>query len=73
MAAPLRISLGFHASPPVALRVSQEELDRLRGALESGGWHDLQAEEGRMKLNLGHVLWVREDADDTRVGFGLGA
>jgi hypothetical protein len=68
-----RISLGFHASPPVALRVSEEELGRLRDVLESGGWHEIASEDGRIKVNLAHVLWLREDTDETRVGFGLGA
>ena len=37
-----RISIGFQASPPIALRVAQEELDRLTSALGGEGWHDLQ-------------------------------
>ena len=48
---PQRISIGFQASPPLALRVS--------------------AEDGSVKLNLAHVLWVRTENDEHRVGFGL--
>jgi hypothetical protein len=67
-----RISIGFHASPPVALRVSDEELTKLQGALGTEGWHEVSAEDGTLKLSLQHVLWVKTDKDENRVGFGLG-
>jgi len=57
-----RISIGFHASPPLATRVSDAELDRLRGAL---------GEDGSIRLNLQHVLWLRVEKDEQRVGFGI--
>lgn len=66
-----RISIGFHASPPLALRVTDEELSKLRGALGSDGWHDVAAEDGTVTLALTHVLFVRVDKDEQRVGFGL--
>jgi hypothetical protein len=68
-----RISIGFQASPPIALRVSQEELDKLRNALGGEGWHDLEGEDGTLKLSLEHVLWVRVERDESRVGFGIGS
>jgi hypothetical protein len=71
MASSQRISIGFQASPPIALRVSQEELDRLNGALGGEGWHDVQGDDGTLKLSLQHVLWVRVERDESRVGFGL--
>jgi hypothetical protein len=67
-----RISIGFQASPPLALRVSDEELSRLNDALGSDGWHEITAEDGRVKMNLEHVLWVRTESDEHRVGFGIG-
>ena len=67
-----RISIGFQASPPIALRVSQEELDRLNGALGGDGRHDLTGEDGTLKLSRQHVLWVRVERDESRVGFGIG-
>ena len=66
-----RISIGFQASPPIALRVSQEELDKLDGALGGEGWHVLEGEDGTLKLSLPNVLWVRVEKDEQRVGFGL--
>ena len=66
-----RISIGFQASPPLALRVSDEELARLDSALGSEGWHEITAEDGKVKLNLEHVLWVRTESDEHRVGFGI--
>jgi hypothetical protein len=67
-----RISIGFQASPPLATRVSDEELSRLQSALGSEGWHDVEAEDGSIRLNLAHVLWLRVEKDEQRVGFGVG-
>ncbi|WP_354699533.1 hypothetical protein DSM112329_05250 [Paraconexibacter sp. AEG42_29] len=66
-----RISIGFHASPPVALRVSDDELAKLQAAVGTEGWHVVDAEDANIKLNLAHVLWVKIDKDEQRVGFGL--
>ncbi len=70
MASNRHISIGFQASMPIALRVSQEELDKLLGALGSDGWHDVQGDDGAVRLNLANVLWVRADREEHRVGFG---
>jgi len=66
-----RISIGFQASPPLALRVADEELGKLHEALGGDGWYELQAEDGTLGMNLAHVLWVKTDREDQRVGFGL--
>jgi hypothetical protein len=66
-----QISIGFQASPPLALRVTDDELRRLSEALGGDGWHLVEAEDGSVRLNLAHVLWVRTERDDHRVGFGL--
>jgi hypothetical protein len=70
---PQRISIGFQASPPLALRVSEEQLATLNDALGGEGWHEIEADDGSVKLNLAHVLWVRIERDEHRVGFGLAA
>ena len=66
-----RISIGFQASPPVALRVPADELERLEGALGGEGWHELKGEDGTLRMSLEHVLWIRVERDEQRVGFGL--
>ena len=66
-----RISIGFQASPPLALRVSDKELGKLNDALGEKGWHEIQADDGSVRLNLAHVLWVRTENEEHRVGFGI--
>ena len=66
-----RISIGFQASPPLAMRVSDEELTKLNDALGGEGWHDVTGDDGTVRLNLAHVLWLRTERDEHRVGFGL--
>jgi hypothetical protein len=67
-----RISIGFQASPPLAARVAQEELGRLQDALGTAGWHELDAEDGVIKLNLSQVQWLRVEKEEQTVGFGIG-
>ena len=68
---PQRISIGFQASAPLALRVTDEQLDKLNDVLGTEGWHEIEAEDGSVRLNLAHVLWVRTESDEHRVGFGI--
>ena len=66
-----RISIGFHGQA-LAVRVAPEQLSALRAALEqgSGGWHELEAEDGTIALDLSKVVFVQVDAGEQRVGFG---
>jgi hypothetical protein len=66
-----RISIGFHASPPLALRVSDDELKKLQQAVGGDGWHTVASEDGDVTLALAHVLYLRVDKDEHKVGFGL--
>jgi hypothetical protein len=66
-----RISIGFQASPPLALRVTEKELDKLNSALGTEGWHEIEADDGSVRLNLAHVLWVRTESEEHSVGFGI--
>lgn len=63
-------SIGFQASPPLALRVEQSELDKLLAAVGGEGWHDIATSDGSVRLNLEHVLWVRTEKPEPKVGFG---
>lgn len=66
------ISIGIESSPAVALRVSDDELTKLQKALGSDGWHDVEGEDGTLRVNLKSVTWLKVDKDEGRVGFGLG-
>ena len=68
-----QISIGFQASMPLALRVSDDELSKLQKALGGEGWHEIEGEDGSVRLNLAHVLWLRTERDEHRVGFGISA
>jgi hypothetical protein len=68
-----RISIGFQASPPLAARVSDDQLDALQNALGNEGWHDVESDDGAIRLNLAAVLWLRVEKDEQRVGFGIGS
>jgi hypothetical protein len=66
-----RISVGFQGGQTLALRVTEEQLQTLYQALGSGGWHELETEDGPVRLDLGQVVYVRTETDDQRVGFGV--
>lgn len=70
MAEVRRIGIGFQGGQVLALKVSDEQLRALNKALGSGGWHQLESEEGPVRLDLSQVVYVRAEGDELRVGFG---
>lgn len=65
-----RVSVGFQGGQVLALRVTEEQLETLYRALGDGGWHELETEDGPVRIYLGQVVYVRLDEGDQRVGFG---
>lgn len=65
-----RISVGFQGGQVLALRVGEDQLNALYGALPGGGWHQLECEDGPVRLYLGQVVYVRAEDEDSKVGFG---
>jgi hypothetical protein len=65
-----KVTIGFFGGA-LSLRVSSEQLDALLKALPAGGWHDLEAEDGTVRVNLAVVVYVRTDRGQHRVGFGV--
>jgi hypothetical protein len=66
-----RVSVGFQGGQVLALRVSDEQLTALHEALGGGGWHELDTEDGPVRLDLSQVVYVRSESDEQRVGFGV--
>jgi hypothetical protein len=68
-----RITIGFHGQA-LPVRAAGDTVADLLGALRDGrgGWYDLRTDDGSIFLDLGKVEYVRTDAHEQRVGFGLG-
>lgn len=65
-----RISIGFQGGHSLALKVTEAHLKSLYAALGEGGWHELESEDGPVRLYLGQVVYIRAENDEQRVGFG---
>ena len=72
MAEAQRVEIGFEGGQVVSARLRDEPLRELRGALDRGGWHDLQTEDGVLSLDLGKVAFLRIDSGEHKVGFFTG-
>jgi hypothetical protein len=66
-----RVSIGFQGGQVLSLRVTDDQLQTLYRALGDGGWHELESEDGPVRIYLGQVVYVRLDEGDQRVGFGV--
>jgi len=73
MASAQRVSIGFAGNQVLGVKVTEKALEELLQALAGGDWHDLAVEDGTIRLNLSHVVYVRTELDEHRVGFGLGS
>lgn len=67
---PQKVSIGFAGGPVLTARVSAANLKGLRAALREGGWHELEAEDGTVDVDLSKVVYVLVDTEAHRVGFG---
>jgi hypothetical protein len=65
-----RISVGFQGGQVLALRVTEKQLEALSKALGGRGWHELQSEDGLVRIDLSQVVYVRSESEEPRVGFG---
>ncbi len=70
VAASRRISVGFKGGQVLALRVNDEQLKSLNKALGAPGWHEVESDEGPVRLDLAEVTYVSAASEELRVGFG---
>jgi hypothetical protein len=67
-----RAALGFTGGGTVlSLRVSDEELAKLRTALQESkdGWFEVEATDGAVLVDLSQVAYLRVESGEHRVGF----
>ncbi|MGI8512352.1 MAG: hypothetical protein ACR2NH_06950 [Solirubrobacteraceae bacterium] len=67
---PQRVSIGFHGGPVLAVRLTEGSFKDLSKALSGRGWHELETDDGAVRIRLEQVVYVQVDSDDPRVGFG---
>lgn len=65
-----RVSVGFQGGQVLALRVEDVQLKAFYGALGSAGWHEIESDDGTVRVDLGKIVYVSAESDDLRVGFG---
>jgi hypothetical protein len=67
-----QVEIGFPAGGGTRLRLTEEQYDELRRALREGDgerWHEIDAPEATITLDLSKVVFVRLDTEPGRVGF----
>jgi hypothetical protein len=70
MAGIARISIGFKGGQVLAMRVATDQLEALEKALGSTGWHQIQSDDGPVRIDLAQVVYMSSDSQEPRVGFG---
>jgi hypothetical protein len=66
-----RAGIGFKGGGVLSLRLSETQLAELREALRgpSEAWHEVEAIDGAVLVDLGQVVYLRVESDEHRVGF----
>ena len=67
-----RVEIGFTGGGGVSMRITEDDYDQLRKALTDGSgdrWHQLDAAETTVTVDLSKVAFVRLDTEPGRVGF----
>ncbi len=67
-----RAAVGFLGTQVLSLRLTEQQLTDLRTALQDGdarGWHEVEAVDGAVLLDLKQVVYLRVESDEHRVGF----
>ncbi len=65
-----RVTVGFQGGQVLALRLTDEALKNFNAALGSVGWHELDSEDGPVRVDLAQIVYVGAESDELRVGFG---
>ncbi|MEA2133568.1 MAG: hypothetical protein QOC68_1477 [Solirubrobacteraceae bacterium] len=72
MADPTRkAAVGFQGGQVLALRLSESQLNELRAVMRVGRerWHEVEAADGAVVVDVGQIVYLRVESDEHRVGF----
>ena len=64
-------AIGFQGGQVLSIRLADGDLEKLRDALREGKerWHEVEAADGAVLVDLGQVVYLRVDSDEHRIGF----
>ena len=70
MATLKRVSIGFGGGQVAAVRLGDDQLERLRKALNQGdAWLELSSEDGDLTLDLRQIVFVKVEGSAATIGF----
>ena len=70
MAERKRVEIGVGIGQALSVRLTDDELRRLREAVEQGdGWYDLVTEDDTISLKLATVLFIKVASTPQTIGF----
>jgi hypothetical protein len=66
-----KAAVGFAGGQVLSLRLSESQLNELRAVLRDGKerWHEVEAADGAVLVDVGQVVYLRVESDEHRVGF----
>ena len=66
-----KAAVGFAGGQVLSLRLSESQLNELRGVLRDGKerWHEVEAADGAVLVDVGQVVYLRVESDEHRIGF----
>ena len=65
-----RVSIGFGGGQVAAVRLGEDQLERLRTALsQDDGWLELSSDDGDLTLDLRQIVFVKVEGSATSIGF----
>ena len=66
-----RAAVGFQGGQVLSLRLSDSQLTELRVVIREGRerWHEVEAADGAVLVDVGQIVYLRVESDEHRVGF----
>ncbi|MGZ8649679.1 MAG: hypothetical protein ACXW08_13805 [Solirubrobacteraceae bacterium] len=66
-----RAAVGFQGGQVLSLRLSDSQLTELRKVIREGRerWHEVEAADGAVLVDVGQIVYLRVESDEHRVGF----
>ena len=66
-----KAAVGFQGGQVLSVRLSDTQLQELRNVLREGRerWHEVEAADGAVLVDVGQVVYLRVESDEHRVGF----